>query len=102
MQHFHYRNVKSKRSETGQTTHHVVIVADIYGKIHRLLACPETISNKSCFSYNEETDIVTIATYQGEIYCWYVNTADTALFEEMFRIYDQRTYFTSNIQSDIE
>lgn len=82
--------------------HHVVIIADIYGKIHRLLAYPREISNNSYFAYNEMTDIVTIATSKGEVYRWYVNTVDTALFEKMFRIYDQKNYFTSHIESDIK
>ena len=81
--------------------HHVVIIADIYGKIHRFLAYPKEISNNSYFAYNEETDIVTIATNDCKIYRWYVNTVDTDLFEKMLKIYDQRTYFTSGIESDI-
>ncbi len=81
--------------------HHVVIIADIYGKIHRFLAYPETISNNSCFAYNEKTDVVTIATEKGEIYRFSVNNVDSNLFEMLFNIYNQSTYFSCDTESQI-
>lgn len=68
---------------------HVVVIADVCGRIHRLLAYPTSISNCSWFAYNETTDIVTIATGSGKIYRYYVNTVGAVMLEDLVRAYNQ-------------
>lgn len=82
---------------------HTLMISDAAGKLFRVMRFPEELDSvNSCFCYNEETDIVTVAN-KGVVRRFCADTADTEKIDLVNATYVDHNYYRQpGLQESIE